>query len=164
MLKGGHCAGLADPGPVAAALWTDAELQSSVCLDAVVTVVDARNIQRQLALHPSEGAVNEAQQQIAYADVVLLNKVERSPLHSCAAPDAAAGVCTSDRAVGCLFNLCAAQLCTPRPFEQLHALGQAGHSACEGSNTVLLSSSCACRWTWCLMPRPRSSCTRSSPA
>ena len=67
---------MADPGPVAAALWTDAELQASVCLDAVVTVVDARNIERQLAQQPAEGAVNEAQQQIAYADVILLNKVQ----------------------------------------------------------------------------------------
>ena len=31
--------GLADPGPVATALWTDAELESGVCLDAIVTVV-----------------------------------------------------------------------------------------------------------------------------
>lgn len=66
--------GLADPGPVAAALWTDAELESGVCLDGVVTVVDARHISSQLAAVRSSGAVNEAQQQIAYADVVLLNK------------------------------------------------------------------------------------------
>lgn len=68
--------GLADPGPVAAALWTDAELESGVCLDGVVTVVDARHISSQLAAVRSSGAVNEAQQQIAYADVVLLNKVD----------------------------------------------------------------------------------------
>ena len=69
-------AGLADPGPVAAALWTDAELGSAVCLDSIVTVVDARNICRQLTEKRPEGAVNEAQQQIAYADVILLNKVK----------------------------------------------------------------------------------------
>ncbi|KAL6770564.1 ZNG1 [Auxenochlorella protothecoides x Auxenochlorella symbiontica] len=68
--------GLANPGPVAAALWTDAELEAGVCLDAVVTVVDARNIRRQLADPPGEGAeVCEAAAQIAFADVVLLNKV-----------------------------------------------------------------------------------------
>lgn len=40
-------------------------------------VVDAKNIQRQLGEAPAEGAgaVNEAQQQLAFADVVLLNKV-----------------------------------------------------------------------------------------
>lgn len=38
--------GLANPGPVATALWTDTELESSICLDAIVTVVDAKNIFR----------------------------------------------------------------------------------------------------------------------
>ena len=77
---------------MAAALWTDAELESSVCLDAVVAVVDAKNIRRQLADRPGEAGgrdggggeakpaqggegVNEAAQQVAFADVVLLNKV-----------------------------------------------------------------------------------------
>ncbi|KAK9813905.1 hypothetical protein WJX73_004240 [Symbiochloris irregularis] len=71
--------GLANPGPVAAALWTDEELESGVCLDAIVTVVDARNISHQLAGRPGSGHVNEAQQQIAYADVVLLNKIDLMP-------------------------------------------------------------------------------------
>ena len=70
------CAGLADPGPVAAALWTDDELEAAVHLDAIVTVVDAKNIQRQLQeQHSIPDAVSEAQKQIAYADSVLLNKV-----------------------------------------------------------------------------------------
>ena len=90
----GLYAGLANPGPVAAALWTDAELESSICLDAVVTVVDAKNILRQLADQPGSAsevqpgakvAVNEAAQQLAFADVVLLNKVRRetrvAPVH-----------------------------------------------------------------------------------
>lgn len=47
----------------------------SVCLDCIVTVVDARHIRRQLADARPDGAVNEAQQQVAFADVVLLNKV-----------------------------------------------------------------------------------------
>ena len=78
-LSYGNYAGLADPGPVAAALWTDAELGSAVCLDSIVTVVDARNIRRQLAEDRPQGAVNEAQQQIAYADIILLNKVTIGP-------------------------------------------------------------------------------------
>ncbi|KAL4457856.1 hypothetical protein ABPG75_012721 [Micractinium tetrahymenae] len=68
--------GLANPGPVAAALWTDEQLESSVCLDCIVTVVDARHIRRQLADPRPDGAVNEAQQQVAFADVVLLNKTD----------------------------------------------------------------------------------------
>lgn len=72
-------AGLANPGPVAAALWTDPELEAGVTLDGIVTVVDAHNIQRQLRASDAAGDVasNEAQQQIAYADVILLNKVLR---------------------------------------------------------------------------------------
>ena len=69
-------AGLADPGPVAAALWTDDELEAAVHLDAILTVVDAKNIKRQLQEQGLADAANEAQKQIAYADTVLLNKVK----------------------------------------------------------------------------------------
>jgi G3E family GTPase len=62
--------GLANPGPVAAALWTDKELEAAVCLDAIVTVVDAKNILR----HLDNKA--EAAQQIAFADLVLINKCD----------------------------------------------------------------------------------------
>ncbi|PNH07726.1 COBW domain-containing protein 1 [Tetrabaena socialis] len=77
--------GLANPGPIATALWTDAELESRVSLDGVVAVVDAVNIRqvaaggprvRQLGEQRSKGAVNEAQLQIAYADIVVLNKLD----------------------------------------------------------------------------------------
>lgn len=67
--------GLADPGPVAASLWTDAELHSSICLDAIITLVDAHNLQKQLHEHQPSQTVNEAERQIAYADIILLNKV-----------------------------------------------------------------------------------------
>jgi len=62
--------GLANPGPVAAALWTDKELEAAVCLDAIVTVVDAKNILRHL-----DNKV-EAAQQIGFADLVLINKCD----------------------------------------------------------------------------------------
>lgn len=67
--------GLANPGPVAAALWTDEEVEAGVQLDSMVVVVDAINIDRQLNDPRPEGIANEAQVQIAYADVILLNKV-----------------------------------------------------------------------------------------
>ena len=63
--------GLMDPGAVAAALWTDREVQAgSICLDAIVTVVDAKNILSRLDDDQS------AQRQIAYADILLLNKID----------------------------------------------------------------------------------------
>ena len=69
--------GLANPGPVASALWTDAELESSLCLDAIVTVVDAVNISRHLDTPNAEkGQANEAQRQLAFADIILLNKLD----------------------------------------------------------------------------------------
>ena len=70
--------GLANPGPVAAALWTDPELESSLCLDAIVTVVDAVNIKRHMTgkYDSSEHGANEAQRQLAFADVILLNKMD----------------------------------------------------------------------------------------
>ena len=69
-------AGLADPGPIASALWTDAELHSSVCLDSIVKVVDAHNLKKQLQEGGQAGEVNEAERQIAFADTILLNKVK----------------------------------------------------------------------------------------
>ncbi|EFJ21747.1 hypothetical protein SELMODRAFT_106303 [Selaginella moellendorffii] len=64
--------GLANPGPVASTLWIDDQLESSVRLDAIVTVVDARNLQHQL--DDREDA--EAFLQLAHADVIILNKVD----------------------------------------------------------------------------------------
>lgn len=70
--------GLANPGPIASALWTDLELESSVFLDSIITVVDAKNILLQLDRKPLEASskANEAQQQLAFADLILLNKVD----------------------------------------------------------------------------------------
>lgn len=60
---------------MAASLWTDTELHSSICLDGIVTVVDSHNLRKQLSGAQSGEAVNEAERQLAYADVILLNKV-----------------------------------------------------------------------------------------
>lgn len=68
-------AGLANPGPIMSELWTDEELDAAVVLDGVATVVDGKNIGRQLTEQRSGGCANEAQLQVALADVILLNKV-----------------------------------------------------------------------------------------
>ncbi len=73
-------AGLADPGPIASALWVDTELHSSVCLDSIVTVVDAHNLKKQLQESGSHDGANEAERQIAFADTILLNKVRPTKL------------------------------------------------------------------------------------
>ncbi|MGK7875917.1 MAG: GTP-binding protein [Xenococcaceae cyanobacterium] len=61
--------GLADPAPVIQTFFVDEEVQSQMDLDAVVTVVDAKHIWE-------HWDSNEAQEQIAFADVILLNKTD----------------------------------------------------------------------------------------
>ncbi|OKH26350.1 CobW family GTP-binding protein [Chroogloeocystis siderophila] len=61
--------GLADPAPVIQSFFVDEVMRSHAELDAVVTVVDAKHI-----CHHWDS--NEAQEQIAFADVVLINKID----------------------------------------------------------------------------------------
>ena len=62
--------GLADPGPVAQTFFMDDEISSEFALDGIVTLVDAFHIDQQL------GRSDESTEQIAFADVVLLNKTD----------------------------------------------------------------------------------------
>ena len=61
--------GLADPAPIIQSFVLDEVLRGHFALDAIVTVVDARHF----AMHLEH---DEAREQIAFADVVLLNKVD----------------------------------------------------------------------------------------
>ncbi len=61
--------GLADPAPVIQTFFVDEDLQNQMSLDAVVTVVDAKHIWE-------HWESSEAQEQIAFADVILLNKTD----------------------------------------------------------------------------------------
>src|SRR5215831_14224125 len=62
--------GLAKPAPVAQTFFVDADVRAKTKLDAIVTVVDAKHVAQQL--QTSE----EAAEQIAFADVILLNKTD----------------------------------------------------------------------------------------
>ncbi|GGE53280.1 cobalamin biosynthesis protein CobW [Agaricicola taiwanensis] len=62
--------GLADPAPVAQTFFVDDEVQAKARLDAVVTVADAKWLTERLKDAP------EAKSQIAFADVILLNKTD----------------------------------------------------------------------------------------
>lgn len=60
--------GLAKPAPVAQTFFVDADVRAKTKLDAIVTVVDAKHAPQQL--ETSE----EAAEQVAFADVLLVNK------------------------------------------------------------------------------------------
>ncbi|KAI3976744.1 hypothetical protein MKX01_008602 [Papaver californicum] len=68
--------GLANPAPLASILWLDDQLESAVKLDSIITVVDARNLRAQLSEHRDSSSFPEAFLQIAFADVIILNKVD----------------------------------------------------------------------------------------
>jgi G3E family GTPase len=62
--------GLADPAPVAQTFFVDEDVQKNSRLDAVVTVADAKWLSDRLKDAP------EAKNQIAFADVIVLNKTD----------------------------------------------------------------------------------------
>jgi G3E family GTPase len=84
--------GLADPGNIAPVFWVDDNLGSSIYLDGIVTLVDAKNILRLLdEPAPEETASSHTDQtenkghgpvlsmahmQISHADVIILNKAD----------------------------------------------------------------------------------------
>ena len=61
--------GLADPAPVIQTFFVDEDVSAKTKLDAVVTVVDAKHISQ-------HWDAEEAQEQIAFADIILLNKTD----------------------------------------------------------------------------------------
>jgi len=62
--------GLADPAPVAQTFFVDEDVQNNARLDAVVTVADAKWLSDRLKDAP------EAKNQIAFADVIVINKTD----------------------------------------------------------------------------------------
>lgn len=60
--------GLADPGPVLQTFFVDEDMKEKLMVNAVVTVVDAKHIWEHI------DDADEAREQIAFADVILLNK------------------------------------------------------------------------------------------
>ncbi|MBR8826425.1 MAG: GTP-binding protein [Gomphosphaeria aponina SAG 52.96 = DSM 107014] len=64
--------GLADPAPVVQTFFVDEDMREKLLLDAVVTVVDAKHIHQ-------HWEADEALEQIAFADIILLNKTDLVP-------------------------------------------------------------------------------------
>ncbi len=100
--------GMADPAPVAQTFFVDDDVQKHYRLDGIVTVVDAAHVEQHLDEEKPEGAENESMEQIAFADRIILNKVdllgkkdEKPAADADAAADAAApdGACNETDAV-----------------------------------------------------------------
>ena len=62
--------GMADPGPVAQTFFMDDEIGDALSLDGVITLVDAKHVVQ----HIDDS--DEMKEQIAFADVILLNKTD----------------------------------------------------------------------------------------
>merc|ERR1712032_55458 len=68
--------GLADPAPVAQTFFADDFVQQHMRLDGILTLVDAKHVIQHLDEEKPEGVENEAVEQIAFADRILLNKCD----------------------------------------------------------------------------------------
>ena len=87
-----EASGMANPGPIASVFWLDEALESRLALNGIVTLIDALHIHQQLETTSSSSSLNttnnshggigggdEAAQQIAFADRILLNKLDLIP-------------------------------------------------------------------------------------
>jgi len=68
--------GMADPAPVAQTFFVDDMVKGFSRLDGIVTLVDAKHIEQHLDEEKPEGAENEAVEQVAFADRIILNKTD----------------------------------------------------------------------------------------
>lgn len=68
--------GLADPAPVAFTFFANPYIGQIYRIDAILCMVDAKHIKEHLLEKKAEDAVNEAVQQVAFADRIILNKTD----------------------------------------------------------------------------------------
>ena len=68
--------GLADPAPVAQTFFVDERVTNRYKLDGIITVVDAKHIIPRIEEEKPEDVENEAVEQLAFADRILLNKID----------------------------------------------------------------------------------------
>ncbi|CAL5327618.1 unnamed protein product [Camellia sinensis] len=68
--------GLANPAPIIQTFYAEDQIFNEVKLDGVVTLVDAKHADFHLDDVKAKGVVNEAVEQIAYADRIIVNKTD----------------------------------------------------------------------------------------
>jgi len=68
--------GLADPAPVAQTFFVDDDMKALYELDSIITFVDSKHTSEHLKEVKPEGVENEAVEQVAFADLLVLNKTD----------------------------------------------------------------------------------------
>ncbi|CAN4088573.1 unnamed protein product [Withania somnifera] len=68
--------GLANPAPIIQTFYAEDQVFNDVKLDGVVTLVDSKHVGFHLDETKPKGVVNEAVEQIAYADRIIINKTD----------------------------------------------------------------------------------------
>lgn len=68
--------GLANPSPIIQTFYAEDKIFNEVKLDGVVTLVDSKHVAFHLDEKKPDGVVNEAVEQIAYADRIIVNKID----------------------------------------------------------------------------------------
>jgi len=68
--------GLADPAPIIYTIQTNPKMSDHFRIDSIVCLASAKHVEQHLDEVKPEGNVNEALQQVAFADKILLNKID----------------------------------------------------------------------------------------
>lgn len=68
--------GLADPAPIVYTVQTNSKISEHYYIDSIVCLADCKHLNQHLDEVKPDGSANEAQQQVAFADKILLNKID----------------------------------------------------------------------------------------
>jgi G3E family GTPase len=68
--------GLADPAPIVYTVQTNSKLSENYFIDSIVCLADCKHLPQHLDEVKPDGSANEALQQVAFADKILLNKID----------------------------------------------------------------------------------------
>jgi G3E family GTPase len=68
--------GLADPAPIVYTVQTNPKMSDNYRIDSIVCLADCKHLEAHLDEKKPDGSINEALQQVAFADKILLNKID----------------------------------------------------------------------------------------
>jgi G3E family GTPase len=68
--------GLADPAPIVYTIQTNSKMSENYYIDSIVALADCKHLHLHLDEKKGDGSANEALQQVAFADKILLNKID----------------------------------------------------------------------------------------